>query len=125
MVDFSSLWGGKKKPPPKPAAKPAPISRGELIQAALVLHKVRGAEMRTELQNAVKALEDRRTLRRPEELERLLALVQAHRAMKRLFSNDLRQYLVLAGIRQWTGREPTSPSKAPGPGKTRRTVVRR
>jgi hypothetical protein len=125
MVDFSSLWGGKKKPAPKAAAKPKPASRPELIQAALALHKVRGAELRTGLRNAVKALEDRNTLRNPEELERLLALVQAHRAMRRLFSNDLRRYLVLAGIRQWTGREPTSPSRAPGPSKSRTTVVRR
>ncbi len=125
MVDFSSLFGGKKKPPPKPAAKPKP-TRADLIAAALTLHKARGAELRTGLTNAMKALEDRRTLRDPEELERLLALVQAHRAMKRLFSNDLRRYLVLAGLRQWSGREPTSPSDTRDPGKRRgTTVVRR
>jgi hypothetical protein len=84
---------------------------------------VRGAELRTTLRNAVKALEDRKTLRNPDELQRLLALVQAHRAMKLLFSNDLRQYLVLAGFRQWTGREPAAPSGTSGPGKGRGAVV--
>ena len=130
MVSFSSLFGGKKKPPPNPAAKTkttAKDPRADLISAALALHKTRGAEMRAGLINAVRALEDRKILRDPEELERLLALVQAHTAMKRLMSHDLRRYLVLAGLRQWSGREPKEPSAATGPQKApaRPSVVRR
>ncbi len=130
MAFFSSLFGGKKKPAAKGAAKPkGPVKdpRADLISAALALHKTQGAEVRASLTNAVKALEDRKTLRNPAELERLLALVQAHRAMKRLFSGDLRRYLVLTGMREWTGKEPkdapaaSPPQKAPA----RTTVVRR
>jgi hypothetical protein len=131
---FSSLFGGKKKPAAKPAAKTkgsVKDPRADLISTALALHKTHGAEMRAALTNAVKALKDRKTLRNPAELARLLALVEAHRAMGRLFSHDLRRYLVLSGLRQWTGKEPQD-AKAGVPAAAgaqkalpRTTVVRR
>lgn len=129
MVNFSSLWGGKKKAAVKPATtKTKPKDpRADLITTALALHKTHGAELRATLQGAVKALEDRKTLRDPHELARLLSLVQAHRAMKRLFSGDLRRYLVLSGFREWTGKEPGGVPAPAGPPKdgSRPRLVRR
>jgi hypothetical protein len=130
VVNFSSLWGGKKKPAPKPAAATKPAAkdpRADLIATALALHKTQGAEMRASLQNALQALADRKTLRNPGELARLLALVNAHLALKRLLSHDLRRYLVLAGLRAWTEQEPPVPpegsaARKVGPG---RKVIRR
>src|SRR5579871_5814381 len=99
---LSALLGGKK-PARGAQAKPAGArgvsknARAQLIENALTLHRDTGAPLRAALNKAVKGLEDRRTLRDPEALARLLALVQAQRAMQRLFSGDLRRYLVLAG----------------------------
>jgi len=124
MADwFSSLWGKKKSQPKLPvkAKGPAKDPRADLIKTALALHQTHGDALRASLTKAVSALEDRRTLRDPEKLERLLSIVQAQRAMQRLFAGDLRRYLVLAGMRQWNGKEPSA-QNAPAP---RPKVVRR
>ncbi len=98
----------------------APV-RPQLIKDALALHETHGAALRAALTAELKHLENPRTLRDPNELQRLLALAQARKVMARLMNGDLRRYLVLAGLRQWSGREPQAPAAA-APAKT---VVRR
>ncbi|TAK99597.1 MAG: hypothetical protein EPO08_15905 [Rhodospirillaceae bacterium] len=126
---LTALWRGKK-PAPVKARKALPAKskggqdpRAQLIHDALALHRDHGAPLRAALNKAVKGLEDRRTLRDPEALARLLALAQAQRAMQRLFAGDLRRYLVLAGLRQWTGKEPVPLDKDEL--RPRQTVTRR
>ena len=131
---LTALWRGKKPAQLKTAKAKAHGSKGvnesarmRLINQALAIHRDQGAALRTDLNKILKRLEDRRTLRDPEALERLLALAQAQRAMQRLFAGDLRRYLVLAGLRQWTGKEPDPerPGADNGERRPRNTIARR
>jgi hypothetical protein len=106
MSWFKTLW--RKK------SAPGRVARTKAAKEVMALHHTQGAVLRDALRTALKGLEDRRTLRDPETLERLLALAQAQRAMGRLLSGDLRRYLVLAGLRQWSGAEP-DPQQRPKP----------
>jgi len=127
---LSSLFG-RKKPPARAKTKSAPSTgihdspRARLIKATLAMHREQGAVLRASLHKSLQSLEDRRTLRDPEALERLLALAQAQRAMQRLFSGDLRRYLVLAGMRQWAGKEPGPVGASPVQGRPSTTGTRR
>jgi len=114
---FSGLFGGKAAPArgkggTNPSGKAAAPSRAQLIKDALALHETRGAELRAALNTELKRLENPRTLRDAAELQRLLALAQARKAMARLMNGDLRRYLVLTGLRQWSGREPQGPARS-------------
>ena len=124
---IASLWGGGAPPSPsRPVArKPGAqgTDRAALIAAAMAAHRQQGAPLRAELQKAIKALADRRTLRDPAALERLLALAQAQQALARLFANDLRRYVVLAGLRHWLG--PDGPATGPASRPAAKVVVRR
>jgi hypothetical protein len=113
---LSGLFGGKSQPARGKAAAAAPKAavpmRAQLIKEALALHEAHGATLRAALHADLKRLENPRTLRDAAELQRLLALAQARKTMARLLGGDLRRYLVLAGLRQWSGHEPVSPAVA-------------
>ena len=104
---FSNLWAGKKsaatagtKKQTTAGKKPA-SSRDQLIKDAMRIHHASGASVRAVIRTALKGLEDRRTLRDPEALERLLAVVRAQRTITQFMDSSLRRYLVLAGLRHW------------------------
>jgi hypothetical protein len=98
---LGGLLGGKPAPRPVAKAKAKTPDRAQLIADAMATHHRIGAPLRADLTKALKALEDRRTLRDPEALQRLLALAQARKAIAGLLSGGLRRYVVLAGLRQW------------------------
>ena len=121
MAGFGKWLGrliGGKKPAAVPRAKKSgdEPSRAQLIQNAMAIHRAQGAQVREVLQKSMKSLEDRKTLRDPEALQRALAIVQAQRAIQGLFAGGLKQYLVVSGLREMTGKEPgpdrSSPDKA-------------
>ncbi len=123
--DSLGKWfGTTPKATPKPGAKKkitvADNPRAQLIAEARRIHREQGAGLRTAIAKTLDHLAKggASTLRDPDAAARLMELIQAQSAMKRLMGNDLRRYLVLTGLRQWLGD-----GKAIAPPKSR--VVRR
>ena len=88
------------KPPPK-AYVTGEANRAEVIKAAMAVYRSRRGEARVLLDRALKEMREKppKTVSEHDKLVRLLTLHRAHVGLKALMSHDLRQYLVLAGIR--------------------------
>jgi hypothetical protein len=115
------LFGRSAKAAPKSAAKPprssgvADSARAKLIAEALAIHRAQGERLRGTIMSTIDELQrgGAKTLRDPEALARLMALIQARRTMAGLMAGGLKRYLVLGGLRELLGRAPPpDPPKA-------------
>jgi len=107
---LKSLFGGKpaKRPrrqgPSGKSSKTYAVSttdRAEVIKEAMAVYRSRRGEMRGLLDKALAEMREKppKTVSEHDKLVRLLALHRANVGLKTMMSHDLRQYLVLAGIR--------------------------
>ena len=100
---FDGIAEREKSAPKKKSGKNKKDNptRAQLIENALAIHRKHGNALRRQLDRSLQSLAaDKKVLRDPDELARLMALAHARRSMGRLMAGDLRRYLVLSGVRE-------------------------
>jgi hypothetical protein len=121
MSWLKKLLGGPAKAPAKSTAQKkgmpavADSPRAKAIAEAKRIHRTQSAMVRTQIANSIDELQRAgpKILRDPAQLERLMGLIQAQRAVGGLMRHDLKRYMVLTGLRQWLGKDKVSPPARP------------
>jgi hypothetical protein len=93
----------KKAPSAKTYVTKGGPERAAVIAEAMDIYRRQRPVARGLLDQALREMRDKpaAALRGREGLARALALHRAHVDLKRLFGHNLKQFLVLAGIREW------------------------
>lgn len=115
-----SLFGAQKPkasaPRPKHKTVLPPSERAALLKQALSAHRAGRAHVHDVLEAQLAELRAKipKPGRDPAATERLLALHQAHGAVKKLMTHDLKRFLMLVGIRELLaeGQKPSKPPRS-------------